>query len=281
MIEFLERIFAPLTGALGWALEYIHALGAPWWLSIAILTIVVRTILFPLTGIQVRGVPLSGSQSVSTLYAPRSLEALQEAQQERAGIRKDSTIMTMTGTTTPMASRVTAVFDNRAQAEQAITALRQMGISDQQLSVVAQHGGQTTATGGGSASAAADNASDTGERVGKGALAGAGAGALFGLAALAIPGVGPFITAGWLAEALGVTGGAIASGALVGGTSGAIAGAFAKAGYDENEAKYYGSAVEQGGILVAVDTAGGTAAADQIRSVLAQYGGRFAGASAV
>ena len=54
MIEFLERIFAPLTGAVGWALEYIYAQGAPWWLSIAILTIVVRTVLFPLTIRQVK-----------------------------------------------------------------------------------------------------------------------------------------------------------------------------------------------------------------------------------
>lgn len=54
MIEFLERVFAPLTGALGWALEYVHALGAPWWLSIAILTVVVRTVLFPLTVRQVK-----------------------------------------------------------------------------------------------------------------------------------------------------------------------------------------------------------------------------------
>jgi YidC/Oxa1 family membrane protein insertase len=54
MIEFLERVFAPLTGALGWALEYVHAQGAPWWLSIAILTVVVRTILFPLTIRQVK-----------------------------------------------------------------------------------------------------------------------------------------------------------------------------------------------------------------------------------
>src|SRR4028119_704656 len=53
-IEFLERVFAPLTGALGWALEYIYALGAPWWLSIAILTIIVRTVLFPLTIRQVK-----------------------------------------------------------------------------------------------------------------------------------------------------------------------------------------------------------------------------------
>src|SRR5919107_1241294 len=54
IIEFLERVFAPLTSALGWALEYVHAQGAPWWLSIALLTIVVRTILFPLTIRQVK-----------------------------------------------------------------------------------------------------------------------------------------------------------------------------------------------------------------------------------
>ncbi len=53
-IEFLERVFAPLTGALGWALEYVHAQGAPWWLSIAILTVIVRTVLFPLTIRQVK-----------------------------------------------------------------------------------------------------------------------------------------------------------------------------------------------------------------------------------
>jgi YidC/Oxa1 family membrane protein insertase len=54
MIDFLERVFSPLTSALGWALEYVHAQGAPWWLSIALLTIVVRTILFPLTIRQVK-----------------------------------------------------------------------------------------------------------------------------------------------------------------------------------------------------------------------------------
>jgi YidC/Oxa1 family membrane protein insertase len=54
IIEFLERVFAPLTGALGWALEYVHAQGAPWWLSIAILTVIVRTLLFPLTIRQVK-----------------------------------------------------------------------------------------------------------------------------------------------------------------------------------------------------------------------------------
>ena len=172
-----------------------------------------------------------------------------------------------------MTDRVTAVFDNRTQAEHALTALRQLGITDTQVSVVASQGDDTTVSGGGSV---ADDAGDTAERVGKGALAGAGAGTLFGLAALAIPGVGPFITAGWLASALGVTGGAMAAGAIVGGTSGAVAGLFAKAGYDEHEANFYGGAVERGGIFVAVDTSSGRVPADQVRAILAQHGGRTA-----
>ncbi len=171
-------------------------------------------------------------------------------------------------------NRVTAVFDSRAHAEQALTELRQLGVTDNQISVIASHGEGAAVSGGGSV---ADDAGDAAERVGKGALAGAGAGTLFGLAALAIPGVGPFITAGWLASALGVTGGAMAAGAIVGGTSGALAGLFAKAGFDENEAKYYGSAVEQGGVFVAVDTSSAAVSESQVRAVLAQHGGRSAG----
>ena len=56
MIEFIERLFSPLTNILGQVLLYFHEgpLSAPWWLSIAILTIVVRSILFPLTVRQVK-----------------------------------------------------------------------------------------------------------------------------------------------------------------------------------------------------------------------------------
>lgn len=170
-------------------------------------------------------------------------------------------------------SRVSAIFDSQNEAEQAVQALRQLGVTDASVSIVARHGGETQVVGGGTV---ADDAGDTAERVGKGALAGAGVGALFGLAAVAIPGVGPFITAGWLASTLGIAGGAAASGAIVGGTSGAIAGAFARAGYDEHEAHYYGSAVEQGNVFVAVDTANTTASAAEIRDVLHRFGGRSA-----
>jgi hypothetical protein len=110
------------------------------------------------------------------------------------------------------------------------------------------------------------------DSAGKGAAAGAGAGLLFGLAALAIPGVGPFITAGALASALGTTGGALAAGAIVGGTSGAIAGGLSRAGYSREESEFYGPAVERGGVLVAVETEG-VVSPDQTREVLARHGG--------
>ena len=53
--EFFQSIFSPIVTVLGQVLLYFHeGLGAPWWLSIAMLTIVVRTVLFPLTVKQVR-----------------------------------------------------------------------------------------------------------------------------------------------------------------------------------------------------------------------------------
>jgi len=165
-------------------------------------------------------------------------------------------------------ARVTAVFDDRTQAERAIAELRRRGIPDAQMSIVTRRADDVDVTAG-----PADD--KTAERVGKGALAGAGVGTVFGLAALLIPGVGPFITAGVLASALGATGGAIASGAIVGGTSGALAGAFSKAGYSREEAEFYGSRVERGGVLVAVES--DDVSSERLRSELAQLGGRTYG----
>jgi hypothetical protein len=165
-------------------------------------------------------------------------------------------------------SRVTAVFDDRTSAEGAVTELRRLGFTDTNLSFVARS--EEEAVGAG---ASADTA---GKRVAKGAAAGAGAGLLFGLAALAIPGVGPFITAGALASALGTTGGALAAGAIVGGTSGAIAGGLSKAGYSQEESEFYGPAIERGGVLVAVDTEG-VASPDEAREALTLNGGRTYG----
>ncbi len=54
MLDFLRDFFDPLFDLLGFTLTSLHALGAPWWLAIVMLTIVARTLLFPLTIKQVK-----------------------------------------------------------------------------------------------------------------------------------------------------------------------------------------------------------------------------------
>lgn len=54
MIELLGSLFDPLVTLLGSGLQLFRGWGAPWWLSIVMLTVVVRTVLFPLTVKQVK-----------------------------------------------------------------------------------------------------------------------------------------------------------------------------------------------------------------------------------
>lgn len=49
MIDFLRALFDPLFYVLGATLQEFHSVGAPWWLAIIMLTVTVRTLLFPLT----------------------------------------------------------------------------------------------------------------------------------------------------------------------------------------------------------------------------------------
>ena len=55
LADFFQTVFSPVVEILGTVLLYFHgALGVEWWLSIAMLTVVVRTLLFPLTVKQVK-----------------------------------------------------------------------------------------------------------------------------------------------------------------------------------------------------------------------------------
>jgi YidC/Oxa1 family membrane protein insertase len=54
MIDFLRNMLDPLFNIMGAMLSTFHGWGAPWWLSIVMLTIIVRTLLFPITYRQVR-----------------------------------------------------------------------------------------------------------------------------------------------------------------------------------------------------------------------------------
>ena len=167
-----------------------------------------------------------------------------------------------------MTNRMTVLFDDRAHAEAAVNELVKLGVDHSKMSIIARQGD--------GAVGAADGTHDhDGSDVAKGTAAGMGVGALFGIAAALIPGVGPFITAGTLlTAALGAVGGGAVAGAVVGGTTGLIASALAKAGYDEHESNYYGQAVESGSTLVAIDTTGLNESA--VKDVLSNYGARSA-----
>ena len=53
--DFFQNLFGPVVNILGAILLYFHqTVGAPWWLSIVMLTVIVRSLLFPLTVKQVR-----------------------------------------------------------------------------------------------------------------------------------------------------------------------------------------------------------------------------------
>lgn len=53
--DFFQNLFSPVVNVLGAVLLYFHqTVGAPWWLSIVMLTVIVRTLLFPLTVKQVK-----------------------------------------------------------------------------------------------------------------------------------------------------------------------------------------------------------------------------------
>ena len=162
-------------------------------------------------------------------------------------------------------ARVTAAFANHAQADSAIAALRQRGVADSHLSIVARRVDDVEVDRRPEGTA--------GERVAKGAITGVGVGTLFGLAASLIPGVGPFVAAGPLAAALGATGGGRR--AIVGGTSGALAGAMARADFSKDEVAFYGPLVERGDVLLTVNT--DDVSTERLRTELEQLGGRTYG----
>lgn len=56
MTEFPSGLFGPLTGLISGALELFHSAGAPWWLSIVLLTVAVRAALLPLTVRQAKSI---------------------------------------------------------------------------------------------------------------------------------------------------------------------------------------------------------------------------------
>ena len=143
-----------------------------------------------------------------------------------------------------MAGKNTAVFGiypSYAAMEGAVTALRNAGFRNTDISVMYPENSGTKDFAHVKATKAPEGATAGG---GTGAVLGGAAGWLAGIGALAIPGVGPFIAAGPIVAAL--------AGAGVGGAVGGLTGGLVGLGIPEYEAKRYEGRVYKGEILLSV-----------------------------
>jgi hypothetical protein len=168
---------------------------------------------------------------------------------------------------------VSAVFDSQSEAERAVSELRSAGVRDNALSVIAKHEG----AGGDYGDANTHEVKEKGEGLAKGAIGGAGVGALLGIAALAIPGVGPLAAAG--AIATGAIPEAAAIGAGVGALTGGLSGLLTKHGVSDDDAKYYEERIHGGGVFVSVDTSDAGISSERAEDILYRYGGHSASRS--
>lgn len=159
---------------------------------------------------------------------------------------------------------VSAVFDNQTEAERAVSQLRSAGIQDSSISVIAQREGESAVTTDGSGEEVAKDV------IGTVAL-GAGAGTLLGIAALAIPGVGPLVAAGAIASA--AIPGAALTGAAIGAAAGGVTGLLKDHGVSNDDADYYESSINQGGVFVSVDADGGSLDRQSAEDILYNSGG--------
>jgi uncharacterized membrane protein len=162
---------------------------------------------------------------------------------------------------------ISAVFDSQSDAEQAVSQLRLAGIDDRSISMIALRDGEHVTTDG-----AGDQNDLDGDKgfLGK-AAAGAGIGAVLGIVALTLPGVGPAIAAG--AVASGALGTAAVTGAAAGLAAGSIASVFSDRGVDDVNAEYYERHMQEGGVFLSVDTSDAPVEASSAQEILYRCGG--------
>jgi hypothetical protein len=139
-------------------------------------------------------------------------------------------------------STVVGVFEDRSQAQRAVSELRRANFREDQIGVLGRDDSAPAADRPGESRVA--------EGAAIGAATGAGVGALWalGIAANVLPGVGPVIAGGLLASVL-----ASAAGTAV---AGGIVGALIGLGIPEHEAKFYEGEFHAGRTLVTVKADG-------------------------
>ena len=91
---------------------------------------------------------------------------------------------------------VTRVFDSYAQAEAAVEAVRNVGVDNDDISIIASSEHPDSKR----IDTLNDETSGSAAGAGVGAAVGGSAGLLAGIGLIAIPGLGPLVAAGWLAS---------------------------------------------------------------------------------
>jgi hypothetical protein len=167
---------------------------------------------------------------------------------------------------------VSAVFDSHSEAERAITELRSAGVRDSALSIVHQQDGRNTTSDGSGATTDDDDGNKSG--LVKGLIGGGAVGAALGVAALAIPGVGPLAAAGAIAATAVPEGAAI--GAALGAATGGLSGYLSRHGVSDEDARYYEERINTGGVFVSVDTSDAGIDSERAREILYSCGGHSA-----
>lgn len=158
---------------------------------------------------------------------------------------------------------VTALFEDHEQAERAIAELRENGVSDDALSIVGRHHETDSIVTG----EAGDDDVANNKHIARGAIGGGALGAGLAVAAVLIPGVGPFIAGGILATAL-------TTGVAVGAGIGGLGEALRDQGMNEAEAKFYETRMGEGAVLIGVDPDDTKISAQQIDDILIRNGGQ-------
>ena len=142
-----------------------------------------------------------------------------------------------------------------------------LGLTDTDISVVAHHKGTAMTRAGDGEVTDEDHRNVLRGIVGGGAL-----GAGLGVAALAIPGVGPLAVAGVIAAAAVPE--AVGIGAAVGAIGGTLNETLTKHGVTKEDADYYDDRIKHGGVVVIVEETG--VAIQRVREVLQRNGGHNA-----
>jgi len=162
---------------------------------------------------------------------------------------------------------VGALFEGREDAESAINALKARGFRGDQIGIALRdrtaQGELIQDTGSKAADAAATGAVS-------GGLLGGVVGFLVGVGALAIPGIGPIVSAGVLTTVFGAAGATALAGAGIGAATGGIVGGLIGMGIPETEATYFETGFRKGHVLVTVNA--GNRIGEAV-DVLQQYGG--------